>query len=210
MKRIVFFCIAMNLLLMHFSSTAQEDTLTRSGWKHTVEPSFYIYKNDFFILPLYQADKDWLHLEARYNYEDMNTFSAWFGYNFTGGNQLEYTITPMLGGVVENTSGIAPGLELTFGLHGFELYSEMEYLFDLQSSDGNFFYNWTDFSYSPLDWLWFGVSAQQTKLFKSDLEPEWGFLLGGGYRWFGLTGYMFNLGTDDPYAVITLTVSLPE
>ena len=154
--------------------------------------------------------KTGLHLEARYNYEDMNTFSAWFGYNFTGGNKLEYTLTPMLGGVVGNTSGIAPGLELTFGFHGFELYSEMEYIFDLQSSDGNFFYNWTDFSYSPLDWLWFGVSAQQTKIHKSDLEPEWGFLLGGGYRWFGLTGYMFNLGTDDPYAVITLTVSLPE
>lgn len=210
MKRIIFFCIAMNLLLMNFPSNAQEDTLSQSDWNHTVEPSFYIYKNDFFILPIYQVDKDWLHLEARYNYEDMNTFSAWFGYNFTGGNKLEYSLTPMLGGVVGNTNGIAPGLELTFGLHGFELYSEMEYIFDLQSSDGNFFYNWTDFSYSPLDWLWFGVSAQQTKVHKADLEPEWGFLLGGGYRWFGLTGYMFNLGTDDPYAVITLTVSLPE
>jgi hypothetical protein len=210
MKRIIFLCIALNLVLTDFPSTAQEDTLTKSGWNHTVEPSFYVYRNDFFILPIYQADKDWLHLEARYNYEDMNTFSAWFGYNFTGGNQLEYTLTPMLGGIVGNTNGIAPGLELTFGFHGFELYSEMEYIFDLQSSDGNFFYNWTDFSYSPLDWLWFGVSAQQTKVHKSDLEPEWGFLLGGGYRWFGLTGYMFNLGTDDPYAVITLTVSLPE
>jgi hypothetical protein len=210
MKKIFFLCIAMNLMLMNIPLTAQEDTLTRSGWNHTVENSFYIYRNDFFLLPIYQANKDWLHLEARYNYEDLNTFSAWIGYNFTGGNKLEYTITPMLGGAVGNTNGIAPGLEFSLSLSSFELYSEMEYLFDLQSSDYNFFYNWTDLYFYPLDWLWLGLSAQQTKEYQIDLEPEWGFLLGGGYRWFELTGYMFNLGSDDLYGVITLTVNLPE
>jgi len=59
----------------------------------------------------------------------MNTFSAWFGYNFTGGNKFHYTTTPMVG---------------------------------------------------------------------------------EGYRWFGLTGYLYNLGFDDPYAIITLSVSFPE
>ena len=53
-------------------------------------------------------------------YEDMNTFSAWLGYNFSGGNNFQYTITPMVGGIIGNTNGIAPGLEFDFLFYGFE------------------------------------------------------------------------------------------
>jgi hypothetical protein len=136
----------------------EEDTISNTGWNHSVGISFYIFKDDFFVLPVYQVNHDWLHLEARYNYEDRNTFSAWFGYNFTGGNKFEYAITPMIGGVAGQTNGIAPGYEMDFNFFGFELYSESEFVFDLQDKEGNFFYNWTDFSYSPSDWLWFGLS----------------------------------------------------
>jgi hypothetical protein len=188
----------------------EEDTIPHSGWNHSLGISFYIFKDDFFILPVYQVNKDWLHLEARYNYEDRNTFSAWFGYNFSGGNKFEYTITPMVGGIAGNTNGIAPGLEMDFNFYGFELYSESEFVFDLQDSEASFYYNWTDFSYSPNDWLWFGLSLQRTKLYETDLEIQRGLLLGGEYRWFGLSGYLYNLGWDDPYFIITLSVSFPE
>lgn len=205
-------CWAMITLLLtcSFTNAQEEDTLSHSGWYHNFDLSFYLFRDDFFILPIYQANKDWLHLEARYNYEDMNTFSAWFGYNFTGGNTFEYTITPMAGGIAGNTFGIAPGLELTFSFFGFELYTESEYLFDLQDSEGNFFYVWTDFTYSPLDWLWFGLSGQRTRIYETDLEVERGLLLGGGYRWFGLTGYFYNPGFDEPFVIITLSLSIPE
>lgn len=204
------FTVIALLLTCTLANAQEEDSLSYSGWHHNFYPSFYIFRDGFFILPIYKTNKGWLHLEARYNYEDMNTFSAWFGYNFTGGNQFEYTITPMAGGIAGNTYGIAPGLELTFGYFGFELYTESEYLFDLQDREGNFFYVWTDFTYSPLDWLWFGLSGQRTRLYETDLEVERGLLLGGGYRWFGLTGYLYNLGFDDPYFIITISVSFPE
>jgi hypothetical protein len=203
--------MAINLVLTCSLANSQDKvTIPRSGWNHILDVSFYIFKDDFFILPVYQVNKGWLHLEARYNYEDMNTFSAWFGYNFTGGNKFEYTITPMAGGIAGNTNGIAPGLELTFDFYGFEFHSESEYMFDLHDREGNFYYNWTDFSYSPLDWLWFGLSIQRTKLFDTDLEIQRGLLVGGGYRWFGLTGYLYNLGFDDPYGIIALSISIPE
>jgi hypothetical protein len=64
------------------------DTNLPAPWNHYLGASFYIIKDDFFVLPVYQVNKDWLHLEARYNYEDRNTFSAWFGYNFSGGNKF--------------------------------------------------------------------------------------------------------------------------
>ena len=198
------------LLLCNCPVSAQvEDTLARPGWSHSLEASFYFLKDDFIFLPIYAADKDWLHLEVRYNYEDMNTFSAWFGYNFSGGNKLQYTITPMVGGVAGNTDGIAPGLEFDLLFKGFELYSESEYLFDLQDKQNNFYYNWTDLTYSPADWLWFGISAQRTRLYQTDLEIQRGLMVGGGHKWYGLTGYAYNPGSDDPYFILSLSITLP-
>jgi hypothetical protein len=187
----------------------EKDTTSSSGWTHMGAVNLYLIRDDFFVLPVYRVDKGWLHIEGRFNYEDRNTISAWFGYNFTGGNKFQYAITPLIGGVAGNTNGIAPGLELDFSFYGFEFYSESEVVFDLQSKD-DFFYNWTEITYSPLDWLWFGLSFQRTRFYQTDLYFQPGFEVGGGYRWFGLTGYVFNLGLDDPYGIITLSVSIPE
>jgi len=88
---------------------------------------------------------------------------------------LEYTITPMLVVLWEIPAAL-PRTGINLGLHGFELYSEMEYLFDLQSSDGISFITGLIFLFAArLAMVW--ISAQQTKMHKSDLEPEWGFLL---------------------------------
>ena len=211
MKKIVYFWIFLFTMLCSYSSFAQEqDTISKSKWNHNLEALFYILQDEFIFLPIYTVDKDWLHLEARYNYEDMNTFSGWFGYNFSGGNKFQYTITPMVGGIAGNINGIAPGLEFDFEFYGFELYSESEYVFDLQDKENDFYYNWTDFTYSPLDWLWFGLSAQRTRLYQTDLEFQSGLLIGGGYKWFGLSGYLYNPGSDDPYLILSLSITLPE
>jgi hypothetical protein len=158
-------------------------------------------------LPVFRADKNKLHLEARYNYEDFETFSGWVGYNFSGGKKLEYTITPMVGGVVGLSNGIAPGLEFSFTYRNFELYSEQEYLFDTKTSDNNYFYAWTDFTYAPFDWFWFGISGQRTRLYQTDVEIQKGLLVGGAYKSIELTGYLYNLGFDDPFVLITLSAS---
>jgi hypothetical protein len=44
----------------------------------------------------------------------------------------------------------------------------------------------------------------------TDLEFQRGLMLGGGYRWFGLTAYLYNIGWDDPYIIVTLSANLPE
>jgi len=115
----------------------------------------------------------------------------------------------MVGGVVGKTNGIAPGLELGFQFYGFEFSSQSEYVFDLQNRGNDYFYNWTDFTYSPLDWLWFGLSLQRTRLYQTDLELQYGLMAGGGYKWFGLTGYIYNPGSDDLYIILSLTIDQP-
>lgn len=209
MKKSIFIYLLLMLVIPCITLMAQDST-ARPQWSHELNTGFYFIPDDFFVLPVYQANNGWLHLEARYNYEDRKTFSAWFGYNFSGGSKFRYTITPMAGGIAGNTCGIAPGLELTFDFCGFELYSESEYVFDLQGKEGDFYYNWTDFSWSPLEWLWFGLSIQRTKLYETDLDIQRGLLLGGGYRWFGLSGYLYNLGFDDPYFILVLSLTLPD
>lgn len=180
-----------------------ENTPQKSEWSFAAETDLY-FTDPFIFLPIFIADKENLHLEARYNYEDLKTFSGWVGYNFFGGDELEYFITPMIGAAAGRTDGIAPGLEITLSYFGFELYSESEYLFDFASSEYNFFYSWADLTYSPTDWLWFGISGQRTQLYQSDVEVERGLILGGSYRNIEITSYFYNPFTEDFFFMLSL------
>lgn len=208
MKKIIFIFICIFFLLVSSTLFAQEsDTSETSEWNFGIETDLY-FIDPFTFLPIFTANKDNLHLEARYNYEDLKTASAWVGYNIFGGDDLEYLITPMIGGAFGRTNGIAPGLEFTLSVSGFELYSESEYLFDFDSKENNFFYNWSDLTYSPTDWLWFGISGQLTKVYDTDLETDRGILLGIAYKNFEFTGYYYNAFTDDGFFMLALTTEL--
>jgi len=102
--------------------------------------------------PNFTADYDGLHLEARYNYEALKTGSVWLGYNFPSfcvGKELEVEVTPMLGGVFGDITGIAPGywIQATF-YKTITASSQGEYFFDAGNNAGNFFYSWSEFSSS--------------------------------------------------------------
>jgi hypothetical protein len=202
--------ILISLLIVVFSgfSYAQNpESPSEKKWEFGADMNMYFYPGEFIGMPVIRADRNKLHLEARYNYEDLKTFSAWVGYNFTGGNDFTYFITPMVGGVAGNTNGFAPGLEFTFGYKGFELYNESEYMVDADSKENNFLYTWTDFSYSPTDWLWFGLSAQSTRMYQCETEYEGGFLLGTGFKNIELTGYLYNPGKDNHYGLLVLSIN---
>jgi hypothetical protein len=108
-----------------------------------------------YVQPTFIADYDWLHVEARYNYEDFDTGSVWAGYNFGGGEKLEWEISPMLGGVFGDRRHRAK-LQGLLAWWKLELSSEGEYVFDAARSSDSFFYMWSELS-SPADWLRFGA-----------------------------------------------------
>lgn len=187
-----------------FAQTKESDS---SRWEFNTDANFYLIPDDFFVLPVFKADKNKLHLEARYNYEDRQTFSGWAGYNFSGGNKLEYTFTPMIGGVVGLSNGMAPGIEMTLNYNRFELYTESEYYFDFETRDNHFIYMWTDLTYSATDWLWLGISGQRTRVYQTDLDIQRGLLVGGGLKNWEVNAYVYNLGFDDPFVLITISAS---
>ena len=203
MKKIT--CFVFGLFFSSAVLAQEQDSTQQKKWSFNPDLNLYLIPDDFFILPVMKADREWLHLEARYNYEDRETFSGWFGYNFTGGKKLEFTITPMVGGAVGFTQGLTTGLEVTLSLGKFELYTESEYLVDLDSRENNFYYNWSDLTYSPTDWLCVGISGQRTRVYETDLDIQRGLLVGAGFKSWEVTTYLYNLGFDDPFVLFTFS-----
>jgi len=153
------------------------------------------------------ADRDWLHLEARYNYEALETGSAWVGYNFGGGEKLSWEFTPMLGGVFGDTTGVAPGYRGSLSWWKLELSSEGEYVFDAGDQSDNFFYTWSELSLAPVDWFRFGLVTQRTRLYKSDRDIERGLLVGFSYKKLDLTTYVFDADGGRPLWVVGVSHS---
>jgi hypothetical protein len=159
-----------------------------------------------YAQPTFTADRDWLHLEVRYNYEDLETGSVWLGYNFSGGKKLEWELTPMLGGVFGNTTGIAPGYNGTLSWWKLELYTEGEYVIDTGNSSDSFFYTWSELSLAPVEWFRFGLVVQRTKVYATDFDIQRGFLVGFSYKRVDFTTYVFNPDASRPTIVLGLGV----
>ena len=182
--------------------TATIDAKAENPWSFSVSASTYIVPDSRdYVQPTITADRGWLHLEARYNYEAPDTGSAWIGYNFSVGDKLKFEFTPMLGGVFGDTSGIAPGYEATLSWWKIELYTEGEYLFDTRGSSDNFFYTWSELSLAPTDWFRFGGVVQRTKLYDTSFDIQRGFLVGFSYKRVDLTTYVFNPGNKPTFVV---------
>ena len=173
-------------------------------WSFTTSLYGYIApESKDYVNPNFTADRGWLHLEARYNYEALYTGSLWVGYNLKTGETVVFECAPMLGGVFGDLTGVAPGCNLSLTYKRFTLSSQSEYVFDTGNSSGNFFYTWSEVTYSPWEWLHAGLVIQRTKAYKSELDIQRGFLAGVSYKRADFAVYVFNLGWTDPTIVLS-------
>ena len=156
------------------------------------------------LTPIVYADRGPLHLELRYNYEDLETAAFFAGWTFEVGQELAAGFTPMLGVVAGETDGIAPGLEFDIGWRRLAWYAEMEYLFDSDDSDDDFYYSWSTLTYGFTDWLAAGLVAERSKLVDTDWSLQRGLALELTHESLGFSLYTYNLGTDDSYTVVAL------
>jgi len=169
--------------------------------------AFLIPDDRDFLQPTINADRDALHLEARYNYEALETASLWIGCNLSAAHgDLALAFTPMAGVAFGEASGIAPGYHVTLDWRKLEFYSEGEYLFDLDDSEDSFLYSWSQLTLSPLDWLDAGLVVQRTRVYAGARDIQRGVLLGVHYRRVGLTANVFNPDDPEPTYVIALSV----
>jgi len=178
---------------------------SRDEWSFSLNVAGYIVPHDrSYASPTFSADRGHFHFGSRYNYEDKETGSLWLGYNFQVGEKLVFSATPMVGGVFGNTTGVAPGYLAGITWKRLDLSTEGEFVFDTRSSSGNFFYSWTELSYSPRDWWRAGVVAQRTKAYQTSLDIQRGILIGLAHKKVSFTTYIFNAGWTDPTVVLSL------
>ena len=197
---------------MHAQTTAahvQSSTnASVSAWSFYFNVSGYLVPHDrSYASPVFTGDHTHIHLEARYNYEDSATGSLWIGYNLSTGDKIVLEATPMVGAVVGNTTGVAPGYRASLSWNQLELSTEGEYVFDTRQLTGSFFYVWTELSYSPADWLRGGMAIQRTKAYHTGFDIQRGVFLGISHGRVELTTYLLNLGWTHPTLVLSLGFS---
>ena len=181
---------------------------TAAAWEYSASLYGYFPPEDLhYAQPTVIANHGALHLEARYNYEGLKSGSAWVGWNVGTGETLRLDATLMVGGVVGDTRGVAPGYELTLAYGRFQLYSEGEYVFDTDDSANNFFYDWAQLGYSPLDGLSVGLVSQRTRTYQTGLGVQRGFFVGYAWKSLALNVFVFNPGWETPTVVTSLAVS---
>ena len=157
-----------------------------------------------YVQPTFTADRGRLHLEARYNYEAQKTGSAWFGLNFSGGETVEWELTPIVGAVFGEVDGIAPGYKGSISWRRISLYSESEYVIDTADSSESFFYNWSELTYSITESLRAGLVIQRTRAYQTDRDVQRGLIVGYSYRRAEFSFCLFNPDDDKPSAAFSV------
>lgn len=177
------------------------------AWSVGISAATYVLPDEEdYVQPTVTADRNALHIEARYNYEDRHSLSGFVGWTFEKGTKLQLELTPMIGGVVGDTDGIVPALELTLSFRRLEFYSEGEYVIGVNGTSA-YLYNWSEVSVRAADWMRAGMVTQRTRAFGTPRDIQRGVLAGVNVGNIAGTFYLFNPGSDDYYVVATVGVS---
>jgi len=205
-------CFALAIALLPSAAFAQSATPPPAddepAWEFSVAGATYFFDvADNYLQPTFTADHDWLHLEARHNYEALDTGSAWIGYNFSGGETVTWELTPMLGAVFGATDGVAPGYKGSIGWKKLEFYSEGEYVFDAGETADSFLYNWSELTFAPVESFKFGLVTQRTRVYQTDRDIQRGLFAGVSYKQLYVAGYLMNPDDEKPNFILSLTLT---
>jgi hypothetical protein len=204
----VFAAAALALLFVDGTARAQAAAAAEKDWSFSAAVYTYVLPDEpNYAQPAATADRGRLHLEGRFNYEDRDTASAWFGYNFSVGDRITFEFTPMVGAVFGTTDGVAPGYRGSLGWGMLSLYSETEFVLDAGDSADNFLYTWSEFEVAPVDWCRFGLVVQRTKVYQTGFDIQRGFFAGVSYKGAAVTAYVFNPDAGRPTVVVGVALS---
>jgi hypothetical protein len=174
-----------------------------SPWSSSASGTTYFGDTtDLYLVPDVSVEYYGLHVEGRYNYEDLHTGSIFLGWHLEWGDKTAgLDLTPMAGWVTGRTDGVAPALLLDGRAGRFELYNEFEYVFE--SSDDAFIYDRADFIYNAPAGILVGIVGEHT-LTSSEGEFVPGFLVGISSSHLGVTFYLYGPGREDAKGALEL------
>jgi hypothetical protein len=178
-----------------------------SRWSWTVSVFTYLLPDeDNYGQPTVSLDRDWLHVEGRLNYEDLSTGSVWAGYNVSVGDAVTFEITPMMGAIFGDTTGLGVGYKGSVAWRSVDVSSETEFVFDTESSADNFLYTWSELGWTPVSWLRTGLAVQRTKVYQTEFDIQRGVFAAVSLRRAEVSAYLFNPDAD-PTVVIGVSLA---
>jgi hypothetical protein len=191
--------------------------LLLSAMKLTAQGSFeqycYVEKDKASVwVPIlhYQSKKGW-YAEGRYNYESVNTFSLYAGKKFSRQSKLSTSVTPLLGAVVGNFKGVSAGLNITLDYRKFFFDSQSQYTISSNSDNLDFFFSWSELTYQPFQWIYFGLSTQHTYYSAVDETSfESGAVTGFHLGKWTFPVYCFNITDNERYFVLGVNLDLGQ
>jgi hypothetical protein len=179
-----------------------------ASWSLTASVYIYQVRDDRnYAQPTVAADRGRLHLEARYNDEDLETGSVWAGYTAGGGASVTWEFTPMLGAAFGRTTGVAPAYRALVGWRKLAFSSDGKYLFAADGSSESFFYNWSELTVAPAEWWRVGLVTQRTRVYSTPRDIQRGVLLGVSMRNLDLAVHVFNPDDSAPTTVFSVAVA---
>lgn len=208
MKHTLRCAVLIMIFLAGAASAAGQGDAESSQWAFggTVYPT-HVRGGDHYTSGIVTADRGPLHLEARSNYETIGTRSAFVGWTWSGGESLNWEITPLLGTAWGDLHALVPGLEVSLAWGRFDVYSEAEWVRDRGARGDSYIYSWNEFGYRATDWLRIGVAGQRTRVYGGDRNLQRGPFAQFTAGRFTLGGYWFNPGTSDQVFVGSLGVA---
>jgi hypothetical protein len=179
LKRVVVVAVALLSVARPASAQSAPAGTTATTWSFFASAYTYIIASDSnYAQPTFTADRGRLHVEARYNYEAQKTGSAWAGVNLSGGDSIEWELTPIVGAVFGDIDGVAPGYKGSMSWRGLSLYSESEYVIDTSNTSDSFLYNWSELTYAITEPVRAGLVVQRTHAYQTDRDVQRGIIVG--------------------------------
>ena len=80
-------------------------------------------------------------------------------------------------------------------------------MFDAHDSADSFFYNWSELTFGPADWLRVGLVTERTRVYETERDVQRGLLVGITYKNLEATTYVFNPDDSEPVVVFSVAFS---
>lgn len=190
-------CITIFVLLISFCDGRSQQVFSFEQY------SFLGAGQNSLLAPVahFQNSQKW-YAEARYNYEDIHTFSLYAGRTFSREREFSWSLTPVLGAIAGKMNGGSFGLNSSCSYHKFNFSSQAQYSISTETRFENFFYNWAEFCYQPANWFYTGIALQHTRMYATHALADPGLLLAFSFGQWTVPFYGFNPLAGERYYVL--------
>lgn len=154
----------------------------------------------------YTTASNW-YGEARYNYDEENTFSVYGGKTFRSLSDFAVSATPLAGGMIGKMNGGSVGLNMDIEFRKLFLSSQSQYSVSFEDRSNRYFFTWSEIGIQPLNWFYSGVACQQTNVYGIAGQFDPGYMIGFNLGKWTLPLYAFNPSKSNRYFIIGLLFS---